>query len=186
MITSPSNLIEGLILILKANIGDIDSLIRAYRQEDSLHLFKGVRKTLPLSAFPALEMEPVSGTMEWAHTGAMTGRYAIDCILTVNCGTSVETGVEYICELTRKIVQVFNSPENMTWIIPDEYQDMEKTPVLCQYSDIRNVEYSAAQDSVMRTARWRVCCQVLEHFPQPGRVLGPQRVNWKEDHIPGK
>ena len=184
MITSPSNIIEGLILILKENIDEINSLIQVYRKMDTLHLFKGMRKTLPLTSFPSLEMEPSSGSMEWTHLSAMTGEYSIDCTLTVNCGTSNELGAEYISELTRKIIQIFNYPTNMSWVIPNEYQDKNKTPVLCQYSDIRSVEFGAAKDFVIRVARWQINCRVLESFPHPGKLLGPEKVNWKEDHIP--
>ncbi len=184
MITSPSNLIEGLILILKANADEINTLIRSYQSGASLHLFKGMRKTLPLSQFPSLEMEPVSGSMEWTHLSAMTGEYTIDCTLTVSCGTSVELGAEYISELTRKIIQIYNFPVNMTWPVPNEHQDMSDAPVLCQYSDIRSVEYSAARDFVIRVARWQMNCRVLESFPHPGALLGPAKVDWKKDHIP--
>ena len=119
--------------MIKENQEEINSLIRVYNRKDSLHLFKGLRKTLPVTSFPSLEMEATSGGMEWVTTSKMNGEYSIDCILTVNCGNHNEIGLEYICELTRKIVQVFNYPQNMTWIIPNEYQGKNKEPVYCQY-----------------------------------------------------
>lgn len=185
MITSPSNIIEGLIQILLANVDEINALIKTYRKADTLHLFKGMRKTLPLSSFPSLEFEPSSGSMEWATTSAMVGEYTIECTLTVNCGTSIEMGAEYISEITRKIIQIFNYPVNMTWQIPNEFQDKEgKVPVYCQYSDIRSVEYASAKDFVIRVARWQITCRVVETFPLPGTLLGPAKVDWKKEPIP--
>ena len=186
MITSPSNIIEGLILMIKKNQAEINKLIKVYNRNDSLHLFKGMRKTLPLTSFPSLEIEPTSGSMDWIHISAMTGEYSFDCTLTVNCGNNNEIGLEYICELTRKIVQIFNYPQNMSWIIPNEYQDKNKTPVYCQFSSVQSVEYSSSKEMALRVARWQVTCKVIESFPHPLNLLGPAKVDWKEDHIPGK
>ncbi len=90
-------------------------------------------------------MEPVSGSMEWTHIGAMTCEYLIDYILTVASGTNNEIGAEYICELTRKIIQIYNYPQNISWQVPNEVHDKLGTPVLCQYSDIRSVDYSSVK-----------------------------------------
>ncbi len=183
MVVSPSHIIDGLILIVKANIANINSVVRAYDKKASLHLFKGIRKTLPLDAFPSLEMEPVSGSMDWVTTSAENGEYTVDCVLTVKSGTNYEVGVEYISDLTRKIIQIFNFPENMSWIIPDEWFDKEKkVPVYCQYSDVRSVEYLSSKDFSIRVARWQINCKTVEPFPFPVNT-GPVRVNWKSDEI---
>lgn len=179
MITSPSNLIEGVIQILTANAGDINAVIKQYRKSDTLHLFKGMRKTLPQSSFPALEIEPTNGNMDWVTTSAQTGDYTLDFTLTVNAGTSIEAGLEYICDLARKIVQVLNAPVNMTWEIPNEFCDSDgKVPMLCQYSSVASVEYSATRDFAVRVARWSMTCRVIEPFPHPVEGIGPQRQNW--------
>lgn len=171
--------------MIKANQNEINSLIKIYRKADSLHLFKGMRKTLPESSFPSLEMEPTSGSMEWVTTSAMNSEYSVDCTLTVNCANKNEIGVEYICELTRKIVQIFNYPQNMSWIIPNEYADKNKTPIMCQYSDIRNVEFSSSKELALRVSTFQIVCRVIEPFLHPENLLGPAKVNWKKDHIPG-
>lgn len=123
--------------------------------------------------------------MEWVTTSAMNGEYSIDCTLTVNCGNKNDIGMEYICELTRKIVQVFNYPQNMSWIIPNEFADNNNTPVYCQYSEIRSVEYSAARDLALRVARFTITCRVIESFSHPVNLIGPSSVDWKTDVIPG-
>lgn len=184
MIVSPSHIIDGLILIIKANITNINQVVRAYDKNASLHLFKGIRKTLPMEAFPSLEFEPVSGSMEWVTTSAESGEYSIDCVLTVKCPVDVETGVEYISDLSRKIVQIFNYPANMSWEIPNEWLDSSgKKPVLCEYSDIRSIDYLSSKDFTIKVARWQMNCKTVEPFPDPNSILGPQRVNWKKDEI---
>jgi hypothetical protein len=54
MYISPINIIKGLHLILDANKEQIDRVIKYYRSTDELHIFDGLRKTLPLSAYPCL------------------------------------------------------------------------------------------------------------------------------------
>lgn len=184
MIISPTHIIDGLILIVKANVTGINQVIRAYDKKASLHLFKGIRKTLPQNAFPSLEMEPVSGSMEWVTTSAESGEYMIDCVLTINSPADNEIGVDYVSNVTRKIVQTFNNPVNMSWNIPDEWLDEEKKiPVMCQYSDIRSVDYMSSKDFSVRVARWQISCKTVEPFPFPGSQLGPVRTNWKSDEV---
>ena len=184
MVVSPTNIIDGLFLILKANVTSLNKVIRIYDKKASLHLFKGIRKTLPLDAFPSLEMEPVSGGMDWITTSAQSGEYVIDCVLTVNVGQEIEKGVDYISNLTRKITKIFNYPQNMSWEIPNEWLDKECTiPILCQYSDIRSVDYLSSKDFSIRVARFQIVCKTTEPFPEPGNLLGPARVEWKRDEI---
>lgn len=179
MIASPSNLIEGLILVVQKNAGRINSVIRKYDANGSLHLFKGIRKSLPLNAFPSLEMEPVSGAMDWVTTSAMTGEYAIDCVLTVKTGANSEGGVEYISDLARALMELFNFPGNMTWKIPGEFLDKgRKVPLFCQYSEVRSVDYLASKDYAIRVARWQLSCKTVEGFPEP-HGIAPQNVNWR-------
>lgn len=186
MIVSPSNIIEGLIAILKANAEGIDELIRHYSSKSRLHLFKGIRKTLPLTMMPSLELEQTSGSMDWVTTSAMTGEYTIDCVLTAWCGNNVEIGAEYMAELTRRVVQVYNYPPNMTWAVPNEWLDREKTvPLHCVYSAITNVDYGSAKEFSIRVARWQMSCRTLEPFPEP-EGLAPQKAAWKTDVLPGE
>ena len=60
MYISPINIIKGLHGVIEANRENIDRVIRHYRSSDTLHIFDGLRKTLPMSAYPSLEFDPVS------------------------------------------------------------------------------------------------------------------------------
>ncbi len=83
MYISPINIIKGLHRVIEANREEIDRVIKHYRDSDSLHIYDGLRKTLPESAYPSLELDPVSASVEWTHTSAQTGEYQIECYLTV-------------------------------------------------------------------------------------------------------
>ena len=182
MIVSPSNIIEGLFGVIVANVDSLNAVIRQYDRNASLHLFKGIRKTAPLSMFPCLEIEPVSGSMDWQTTSAQTCEYTVDCVLTVKCGANIESGVEYISSLARRLTSIFNYPPNMTWAVPNEYLDEEqKHPIYCQYSDIRSVDYMSTKDFSIRVARWQMTCRTIEPFPHPVQGLAPQSVDWKKD-----
>lgn len=177
MITSPSKVVDGLLLIVKANIAHVNQAIRRHCAEGELHLFKGVRKTLPLSSFPSLEIEAGSCSMEWTHTSAMTSEFNVDFVLTLNCGSDIDGGLEYVYDVVNTMMGVFNFPPNMSWRVPDSYADEEKTiPLYCQYSDVKSVEYLSTKDYGLRVARWSIACRVLEPIPTPVEGLGPQRV----------
>lgn len=180
---SPSNIIKGIIEILRLNLEDINELIHYYRTSDELHVFEGMRATLPISSFPSLELEPDSSSSEWYTTTAQDCTYDIRCTLTVNSQND-ELGAEYISELTRKIVQIFNYPSNMTFIIPNEYQGKEEEPVWAQYGYISSVSYGSTKQSSIRQAEWTYSCKVLEIYDYWNLTNGPKKVDFKEDVIP--
>ena len=180
MYISPINLIQGLINILEMNKESIQECLEHYLGSNvCLNIFKGMRKSLPLSSFPCIEFEPTNGSIEWTHTSAQTGEYTIQCTLTVNCDND-ELGAEYISELTRRIIQIYNYPGNMTWIIPNEYQDNEN-PVYVQFGNISSVNYYSAKDGTIRISQWDWTGRVLEVFPPENIPLGPCKMNYKKD-----
>lgn len=184
MIVSPSNIIEGLFNIVIANRESIDAVVKSYDRNATLHMFKGIRKTAPLSMFPCLEIEPVSGSMDWHTTSSETCEYTVDCVLTVKCGANIESGVEYISSLVRRLMELFNYPGNMTWAIPNEFADREgKAPIYCQYSDVRSVDYMSTKDFSVRVARWQMTCRTVEPFPHPVQGLAPQSVDWRKTTV---
>ena len=178
---APDNIIKGLISIIEINADSINGLLAFYRDETStLHVFEGLRKTLPLSSYPSLELEPVSNSNEWLTTSAQTGEYRIGFTLTVNCDNET-LGAEYISQVTRRVVQIFNYPPNMSFIIPNEYQGLNKEPVYVQFGYIGNVNYSATKDGTRRVATWEWAGKVIEGFPSGDLMLGPKKMEYKED-----
>jgi len=188
MYVSPFNIIRGLHQIVEANREHIDRVIKYYRSEDTLHLFDGLRKTLPLSAYPSLEFDPSSASTEWTHTSAQTGEYAIDCYLTVK-NASEDFAAEYISEVARAVLKVFNYPDNMCFRIPNEYYQTDdpsnprKYPVWIQFGNVANVTYRSSRDGAIQMAQFTWSGRVLEYFQYYWD--GPRRVDWKHEILPG-
>lgn len=186
MYISPINLIQGLIDILEVNKESIQECLIHYlgdaQGKPVLNLFKGMRKTLPLSAFPCIQFEPSSSSNEWSHTSAQTSEYTIECTLTVTCPDD-QLGAEYISELTRRIVQIYTYPSNICFIIPNEYQDNNKTPVYVQFGTINNVTYNAIKDGTIRIAKWDWSGRILQGFPVSSLTVGPAKMTYKENKL---
>lgn len=177
---SPANIIEGMIQILEANIEPINDALHHYHHGDKLNIFKGLRRTMPQSAFPCLELEPESSGSDWMTTSAQDSTYDIRCVLTLNCQND-ELGAEYISEITRRIVQIFNYPPNMAYIIPNEYQGKDKEAVWAQYGYISSVSYGATKDLSIRQADWTYSCKVIETYDYWNLTNGPLLMDFKED-----
>lgn len=180
MYISPINIIKGLIEIVEANSEQIDELIKHYRTSDSLHIFNGLRKTLPQSAYPSLEFELSGASTEWTHTSAQTGEYSIACYLTV-LNNNEELGAEYISEITRMVVKLFNWPENMSFPIPNEFYP-DGNQIHVQFGNVQNVTYRSTRDGSITVAEFQWSGRVLEYFKYLG-FDGPAKVDWKNDSL---
>lgn len=183
MYISPINLVKGLKQIIEVNKTQINELIKYYRSSDELHVFEGLRKTLPLSAYPSLEFEPTSGSMEWTHTEAQTGEYNIDCYLTVR-NDNEELNAEYISELSRMIVKLFNWPANMSFPIPNEYYP-DNQQIYVQFGSVNSIQYKTTRDRSITVAQFTWTGRVLE-IVDPRVLHGPAVVNWKHDKKQGE
>ncbi len=188
MYISPYNIIIGLKGIVEANADRINAVIKHYRSTDELHVFAGLRKTLPMSAYPSLEIDPVSATTEWTTTPAQTGEYTFDCYLTLR-NSDEEMAAEYVSEVTRAILKVFNYPSNMCFQIPNEYYesddpaDPKKYPIYINFGNIPNVTYRNTIDGSITVAQFQWSGRVLEFFDS--KTDGPVEIKWKQEILPG-
>lgn len=188
MYISPINIIKGLHKILEANKKQIDRVIKYYRTTDELHIFDGLRKTLPLSAYPCLQLQPASASIEWTTTSAQTGEYTIDCYLTIR-NSNEQLAAEYVSEVSRVILKILNYPDNMCFQIPNEYYPNERQPdkpfpIMIQFGNISNVTYRSTIDGAITVVQFSWSGRVLEYFKYTGD--GPKQVNWKKDILPGE
>lgn len=188
MYISPINIIKGIHGVLQANRTQIDRVIKYYRSTDELHIFDGLRKTLPESAYPSLELEPASASIEWTHTSAQTGEYNIDCYLTIK-NSNEELNAEYVSEVSRVILKILNYPDNMSFVIPNEYypnkDDPEHPfPIYIQFANVQNVTYKSTSDGAITVVQFTWTGRVLEYFEYNGD--GPHEITWKHDILPGE
>lgn len=188
MYISPINILKGLHNVLEANRGQIDRVIKYYRSSDSLHIFDGLRKTLPLSAYPSLQLQPTSASVQWSHTSAQTGEYTVQCYLTVK-NSNEEYNVQYISEVARVILYVLNYPDNMSFPIPNEFypnkEDPEHPfPIYVNFGNVQNVTYKNTVDGSITVAQFTWTGRVLEYFDYVKD--GPVEITYKKNILPGQ
>ena len=188
MYISPINIIKGLHRVVEANREQIDRVIKHYRENDTLHIYDGLRKTLPLSAYPSLELDPVSANVEWTTTSAQTGEYQIECYLTFK-NSNEEYSAEYASEVTRSLLKILNYPDNMCFRIPNEYYQSDdpsnpkKYPIMIQFGNVSSVNYRNTIDGSLTVAMFTWSGRVLEYFDYKGD--GPHTITWKHDVLIG-
>ena len=188
MYISPHNIILGLKGVIEANKRTIDGVIRHYRTTDELHVFAGLRKTLPLSAYPSLELDSDSASTEWTTTSAQTVEYVIQCYLTIR-NSNEEMATEYVSEVTRSILKVLNYPDNMCFRVPNEYyqsddaENPRKFPVWLQFGSVSSVTYRSTIDGSCTVAQFTWSGRVLEYFKY--HCDGPVEITWKKEILPG-
>ena len=186
MYISPINIIKGLHGVIEANREQIDTVIKHYRTNDTLHIYDGLRKTLPESAYPSLELEPSSASVEWTHTSAQTGEYQIECYLTLK-NSNEEYAAEYVSEVTRSILKILNYPDNMSFIVPNEFyesddpENPDKYPIHLQFGNVSSVTYRNTIDGAITVAMFTWSGRVLEYFHYQGD--GPHTITWKKDRL---
>ena len=183
MYISPINIIHGLMQIIETNREQIDALLGYYREGDTLHVYQGLRKTLPLSGYPSLQFQPANASTEWSHTSAQTGEYNIDCYLTLR-NDNEQLAAEYTSEVSRMIVKLFNWPDNMAFPIPNEFLP-DGRQIYVQFGNVNNITYRSNRDKTLTVTQFTWTGRVLELFKFEA-YYGPNIVDWKKDKYQGQ
>lgn len=167
MYTNPSNLIKTFIRMLENNRESIDSVIAVYEPDRIITILEGMRKTLPASAYPVLEIEPTNGSNQWATTRTQRPRYNFNCVLTV-MNENEDYGVEYISTLATTIVEIMTDPENLQLRVINEVtwdSTYGLVPTYIMDSLVENVTYNASKEGTIRTAEFDLFATIHEPFP---------------------
>lgn len=164
MRTNISNIIDALIALIERNRQKIDLVIAEYEPDRQLNVFKGMRKTLPRSAYPSFEIEPVDGSTSWNTVETQKPEYSVECILTTTTDNQ-DMSVEYHGTVTRILLEIMNSPQNMLLKIPNE-QNYLPNSGYCETrisnAIVSSVSYNATKDGTFRVARWTWTCDIME------------------------
>ena len=164
-----SNVIDGLINKVKQNLDTINSTIHKYEDDKNLNMYKGLRDNLGAGSYPSLQFEPASGSWNWATTDSQITEYSVDMYLTIST-QNVDISVEYIGSLVQDIVQIFNMPYNMHFVIPNEtaYNPITKkyTPMAIHFGSISNVTYNANKVGTLRVAQFTWTGNVKQAYPR--------------------
>lgn len=169
MQASISNVIDGLILKIQQNIDTINNTIQLYQDNKELTIFKGLRDNLGISSYPSLELEPSSGSMNWNTTDSQVCEYSVQLYLTIST-QMVNISVEYIGSVVRQIIQIFNMPYNMHFIIPNQIgydpQQRKYTPLTIQFGSVSSVTYASNKIGTLRVANFTWTGTTRESYPR--------------------
>lgn len=174
MYTNPYNIIRTLTSLLNRNAEQINRTVRAYQSQRKLMVLEGMRRVLPIDAYPSLEIEPGPASNSWATTRAQRPRYEFECTLTVKVDKE-EYGVEYVCTLATALTEIMTSPENLQLRVLGETKWNPLSGLVESYildSLVDSVTYSAAKAGSMRIAKFNWFVVIHEPFPD---------VKWRID-----
>lgn len=167
MYTNVSNIIDTVIDLLSRNALQLNSIVQEYQPSRELCVFKGMRNTLPVDAYPSLELEPTTAVNQWATTRAQRPRYSIQCTLTTRTDNE-RRHVEYISTLVNSIVSIMTSPENLQMTVLNETRwDPNGGLVSNVITDslVEDVTYNSVKDGTIRTAEFPWFALIHEPFP---------------------
>lgn len=167
MYTNPANIIKSMINILDRNQVQINRVVREWEDNRKLNVFEGMRKTLPVDAFPSFEIEPTNASNSWGTTRTQRPRYNFQCTLTIKCSNE-EFGVDYLASLATVIVEIMTDPTILQFRVVNEtrwtpFGGLCDTRVLD--SLVEDVTYSAAKDGSFRVAEFSWFALIHEPFP---------------------
>ena len=168
MYTNVSRLVDTIIALLERNALRINRTVQVYQPSNNLNVYKGMRKTLPVDAYPSLEIEPDSGTSDWATTRAQRPRYTFKCTLTTKTDNEAY-GVEYIATIANVLLEIMTSPENLQMRIIGETKWDPNGGMVDTYlldSLVENVSYSATKSGTIRTCEFNWFALINETYPE--------------------
>jgi len=168
MYTNPHNIALTLIDLLNRNAEQINSVVRIYQSNRKLNVFEGMRKVLPIDAYPALEIESQTAASEWATTRAQRPRYTFRLTLTVRVDNE-KFGHEYITTMATTLAEILTSPENLQLQVLGESKwtpDAGLVETFILDSLVDDVNYSSAKEGSIRKAEFSWFA--LIHEPYPG------------------
>ena len=165
--TNESNIIDTVIALLERNSLQINTLVQQYQPSRNLKVFKGMRQVLPADAYPSLEIEPTTGSNQWATTRAQRPRYHMNMTLTTVTDNE-KLHVEYICTVTRLIVAILTSPENLQLTVLNESRWSPNGGLVSTVitdSFVEDVTYNAVKEGTIRTAEFPWWALIHEPYP---------------------
>jgi len=165
--TNESNILDTLIELLGNNAVQINQCVHVYQPSRNMCVFKGMRNTLPIDAYPSLELEPTNASNQWATTRAQRPRYNVQFTLTTRTDNE-KLHVEYICMLVNAVVSILTSPENLQLTVLNETRWDPNGGLVTQVitdSLVEDVTYNAVHEGTVRTAEFGWFALIHEPYP---------------------
>ena len=183
MYTNPTNIMRAMTGLLELNMDTIECIIQKYEDQKTLHMFEGLRDTLPVSSFPSMEVEPTSTSNEWATLRSQRPKHSFNCTLTFKV-SKIELGVEYVTTVTNTIVEILTSPENLQLKVPNEQKwepNMGLVDTYIMDSFIDSVTWKSNKEGSIRVAEFEWTATIHEPFPD-SKFNAAKNVNGELEH----
>jgi hypothetical protein len=154
--------------LLERNADGINQCIRIYEPKKNLLVLKGVRPTLPETAYPSFEIDPVSVSNQWATTRAQRPRMSFRMMLTTTT-SNLKFHVEYNASIATRIAEILTSPENLQLQVLNETkwnanQGLTDTYILD--SLVENITYKSVMDGTIMVAEFDYFATIHEPYPE--------------------
>jgi len=157
MVTDVYNIILGVKRTLDDNHSILTAILQKFQPGRTLKILIGERRTIPMEAFPTIEIEPTSSSgSSWATTRAQRPEFECDIVITVT-NQDEENSVQYVAALTQVVAAILSSPGRLQFIIPKEMRATID-------SGIRGVSYNTAKEGTLRIATLSWWCMVHEPY----------------------
>lgn len=167
MYTNPYNIAKTLVNLIDAYSEKLNAIIAEYQSQRHLTVLTGMRKVVPISMYPVLEIEVTDASDEWATTRGQRPTYNFKLTLTIKCEKE-EVGLEYICNLTTELVKILTSPQNIQLPVVDEQKYDPNGEIVNTYimdGLVDNVTYALSRDGTSRRAEFNLWTRIHEPYP---------------------
>ena len=142
-------------------------MVQQYQSSRKLNVFLGMRKVLPVDAYPSFEIEAQTASSQWATTRAQRPRYTIRCTLTCRIDNE-KYGLDYVCTLATALAEIMTSPQNLQLQVLNETKwDPEGGLVDTMILDslVEEANYSSAKEGSIRKAEFSWFAVINETYP---------------------
>lgn len=167
MYTNPYSIAKTIVHLLNLYSEHLNGVISKYQSRRKLTILTGMRKVVPVSSYPVLEIEATDASDEWATTRGQRPTYNFKLTLTLKCEKE-ELGLEYICTLTTEIVRILTSPQNIQLPVEGQQRfspDGEVVPTYIMDGLVDNVTYALSRDGTTRRSEFNLWTKVHEPYP---------------------
>ena len=167
MYTNPYNIAQTIVNLLNNYSEDLNGLIAKYQSRRKLTVLTGMRKVVPVSSYPVLEIEVSDANDEWATTHGQRPTYNFKLTLTLKCEKE-EIGLEYICTLTTELVRILTSPQNIQLPVEGQQRFSPDGEIVQSYimdGLVDNVTYALSRDGTTRRAEFSLWTKIHEPYP---------------------
>ena len=186
MYTDISEVIDSLMNIIQTYRESIDSFIKQFVSDRKLTLWKGLRTSLPDSAFPAIEFEPTSASPEWFAVRAQMPTYNVEMTITTT-GAKEPEHLELITGVVTMVTSILTDPRNLQLKVLGGQRYMREGGVWEAHfvdSFVSDANYVTAKEGTFRVATMGWWGKMLEPYPDStfippyeyGPILNPNKT----------